>query len=118
MILSGASLIAADGLHDDGWCWPQTRLSLKALQPARELRIGVWFKPEEHGPRRVLFTVGPDGAAPTVDFVELDRRSELTVSMNLSEGDELGVRLSTPHRASRGDDARDLSFVLTSVTLL
>lgn len=118
MVISGATLIAADGLHDDGWCWPRTRLSLQALQPSTVVRIGLWLKPEAEGPTRVLFTLSPDGFSPKAEFIELGRPLELSAPVDLAAGAPLGLRLSTPHRASRGEDVRDLSFVLTSISLI
>jgi hypothetical protein len=118
MMTNGLSVLAADGLHSDGWCWPQTRLSLKALRDSPELRVGVWLKPEPGQTSRALFTICADNAPPKAEFIEFDQPAELTLAMNVRAGDELSVSISTPHRASRGDDARDLSFVMSSLSLL
>lgn len=118
MITSGATIVAADGLHDDGWCWPQVKMRIRAEQPTSEVRIGVWLKPEDAGPARTLFTYGPEQSVAKADFVALNQPVELSIPVSLGEGEEIGLRISTPHRASRGEDARDLSFIMLSVVAL
>lgn len=118
MITSGVEIVAADGLHDDGWCWPQVKMLLRTLEPASELRIGVWLKPEDTGLSRTLFTVGIEGAAAKAEFVPLNSPTELSIPVALGAGDEVAIRISTPHRASRGEDARDVSFVMISAALI
>lgn len=118
LVIGGAALLNADGWHEDGWCWPQTRLTLRALQSAAELRIGLWLKPEANGPSQALFTISVSGGATVTAFVELGRPSELKASVGVTAGDEVDLRIATPHRASRGEDQRDLSFILTSLTLI
>lgn len=117
MILSGATIISADGLHDDGWCWPQIRLRLRAVSEATELRVGVWLKPEDDGPSRALFTFGAEGGTPKAEFVPLNEVSELVAPVAVAADEEISLRISTSHRASRGEDARDLSFILRSLSL-
>ncbi|MGQ2989701.1 MAG: hypothetical protein ACT6RD_00925 [Brevundimonas sp.] len=118
MITSGVEIVAADGLHDDGWCWPQVKMRIRTQEPASEVRIGVWLKPEETGQSRTLFTFGSEGAVAKAEFVPLDHPVELSIPVSLTAGEEMGLRISTPHRASRGDDARDLSFIMMSVVAL
>ncbi len=118
MIISGLEIIAADGLHDDGWCWPQVKLFLRAGGSSNELRIGIWLKPESSGQSRTLFTYGLESSNMKSEFVNLDVPVELCIPVSTVEGDEISVRISTPHRASRGDDARDLSFVMMSAVLM
>lgn len=118
MITSGATVVAADGLHDDGWCWPQTRLRVRADDAATELRIGVWLKPEDNGLPRTLFTFGADNTASKAEFVALGQPTELSIPVSISAGEEVAVRISTPHRASLGEDARDVSFIMLSVVLI
>lgn len=118
MITSGLEILAADGLHDDGWCWPQVKMLLRTSEPANELRIGVWLKPEDTGLSRTLFTVGVEGAAAKAEFVALNSPTELSIPVSLGAGDEVAVRISTPHRASRGEDARDVSFVMLSAVMI
>ena len=118
MIVSGVTIVSADGLHDDGWCWPQVKMRVRAEEAATELRVGVWLKPEDGGQSRTLFTFGPENTAAQAQFVSLDHPTELSIPVSLAAGEEVGMRISTPHRASRGQDARDLSFVMTSVVLM
>lgn len=118
MIISGLEIVSADGLHEDGWCWPQVKMLLRASEPATELRIGVWVKPEETGLSRTLFTFGAESTAAKAEFVSLGSPTELSVPVSMGAGDEVAVRISTPHRALRGDDARDLSFVMLSAVLM
>lgn len=118
MISTGANLTDADGFHDDGWCWPQTLLRLQALQDASELRLGVWLKPETDKAQRALFTVSMDSGPAQAVFVELNTQTDILMPIDVKSGQEFTVRISTPHRASRGEDARDLSFILSTITLL
>lgn len=117
LVITGATLVGADGWHEDGWCWPETRFSLRILQPAKELRVGLWLKPEPDGAGQTLFTISVGGGETTARFIEIGRTSELVTSVDLQTGDLVDLRLTTPHRASRGDDLRNLSFILTSLEL-
>jgi hypothetical protein len=118
MIICGLELISADGLHEDGWCWPQVKMLVRAVDEATEVRIGVWLKPESSGQSRTLFTYGSENSAAKAEFVALDQPTELSIPVSASPGDEISIRISTPHRASRGDDARDLSFIMLSVVMV
>lgn len=118
MITTGVILEGADGLHEDGWCWPRTTLSLKALAPSSTLRIEIWTKPEPTHSGRILITYGLNSAAPKADFIVLGQVCELSLPVLIDTGTLFTIHLSTPHRASRGEDLRDLSFVLSSLSLL
>lgn len=88
------------------------------MHSASELRIGIWIKPEEEQAGRILFTYGLDGATLRSEFVDPDRAAELRLPAQARTGDELAVLISTPHRASRNGDLRDLSFIMSSLCLL
>lgn len=118
MIVSGINIAEADGLHDDGWCWPTTKLRLTATTGGAELRIGVWMKPEQAAQDRTVFTLTSDKSSAKVQVIPFNTPVEISVPVTMSEGEELNLTISTPHRASKGDDARDLSFVLLSLVLL
>lgn len=118
MIMSGVEIVAADGLHDDGWCWPQVKMRIRSHEAASEVRIGIWLKPEESGQSRTLFTFGSENAVAKAEFVPLNHPVELSIPVDLGAGEEISFRISTPHRASRGEDARDLSFIMMSVAAL
>ncbi len=118
MITSGLTIEAADGLHDDSWCWPTTRLTLRTEIDAEELRLGVWFKPED-GQNRTLMTVAADGGSTNANFITFDSPTEISVPGSWTSGEIVSVRLSTPHRASRSPaEQRDLSFCLLSVVAI
>ena len=115
MITHGLTVEAADGLHDDDWCWPKTRLTLTSDVDATELRLGVWFKPEASGTKTVM-TVSCDRAPNNTKLIDLDTPTEISIPMAWRMGEIISVQLSTPHRASKSDgEQRDLSFCLLSV---
>ncbi|MGA0544724.1 hypothetical protein ACO2Q1_05585 [Brevundimonas sp. VNH65] len=116
MQTTGLIVGAADGLHDDGWCWGETRLTLTATVDATEFRLGVWFKPEEQGASRVLMTVGTDKSAPVVEFVDLGEPKEFRLPVSWRNGEVMSVRIATPHKMSRAPgEQRDIAFALISL---
>lgn len=118
MILSGLKIADADGLHDDDWCFPVVRLRLVAQAALTELRVGVWMKSEETVQDRTVFTITSDHSPAKVQVVPFNSPTEISIPMVVGEGDEISLRIGTPHRASKGEDARDLSFVLLSLVML
>ena len=117
MITSGLSVVQSDGLHADGWCWPSTRLRAQAVDHGSEIRVGIWVKPEP-GLDRAVFTVSSSLGGSKSEFVAFGHPAEISIPIKLSPGDEVDVRVDTSHRASRGDDARDLSFIMTACVLM
>lgn len=115
---TGLVVAASDGLYVDGWCRPQLRLSLVASVDASELRVGVWVKPDEGGADRTVFTVMSDRAPAKVQIVPFDQAAEISIPVNLAEGDEIDLRISTPHVADNAVDQRDLGFILSSLALV
>lgn len=116
MITSGLTVEAADGLHDDNWCWPSTRLTLTSQIDATELRLGVWFMPEPAGSERTVVTVTSDKTSPNSHLVNLGTPTEIKVPMTWRTGEIISVQLLSPHRASKADgEKRDLSFCLLSI---
>lgn len=119
MILSGLVVAEADGLHDDGWCWPVVRLRLIANGDFSELRVGVWMKPEAAEKDRTVFTLTSDRTPAKVQVVPFNSPVEIAMPITISDGETIDLRISTPHRASKGDlDARDLSFMLSSLVMI
>lgn len=118
MILNGLDIAEADGVHDDGWCWPIVKLRLIATSVCSELRVGVWVKPEVGEKDRTVFTITSDGAPATVQVVPFDAPVEIGIPVTMTAGDVINLRISTPHRASKGADARDLSFILSSLVVV
>lgn len=117
MQLNGVMMEAADGLHGDGWCWPETRLTLVAAQDASEFRISVWFKPEDQGAQRALMTIGTDKSPPTVEFVDLGEPKEFVLPVAWRQGEVMSVRIATPHKMSRSpDEQRNIAFALMSLS--
>lgn len=118
MIVNGLTIADADGLHEDGWCFPVVRLRLITLAALTELRVGVWMKPEDTVQDRTVFTITSDRSPATVQVVPFNSPTEISIPMTAGKGEEISLRISTPHRASRGEDARDLSFILLSLATL
>lgn len=118
MILSGLTIGEAEGLHDDGWCGPVVRLKLVAVGTCSELRIGVWLKPETNEKDRTVFTITSDKATAKVQVVPMNVPVEIEIPITLSKGDSIKLRISTPHHVHSGADARDLSFVLSSLVMM
>lgn len=117
MQTSGLTVEAADGLHDDGWCWPETRLTLVADQDASEFRMSVWFKPEDQGAQRALMTVGTDRSSPAVEFVGLDEPKEFVLPVTWRRGEVMSVRIATPHKMTKSaDEQRNIAFALLSLS--
>lgn len=117
MITSGLMVVQSDGLHDDGWCWPTIKLRARAVDHGSEIRLGVWVKPES-GMERAVFTVSSNVGGSRSEFVTFGQPTEISIPAKLSPGDEIDLRVDTSHRASRGEDARDLSFVMTGCVLM
>ena len=117
MLLTGVKFLGAEGWHDDDWCSPRTRIDIRVLVAGDEIVARVWLKPEEAGPARTIFTLGSDTMTSKAEFVSLGDLQDLVFPGPFDAGDELSLRLSTPHRASRGADERDLSFMLQSLTI-
>lgn len=117
MITSGLSVVQSDGLHEDGWCWPSTRLRAKAIDNGSEIRVGIWVNAEV-GLDRAVFTVSSSLGGSKSEFVTFGHPAEISIPVNLQAGDEVDVRVDTSHRALRGEDARDLSFIMTSCVLM
>lgn len=115
VILSGLAITEADGLHDDGWCWPIVKLRLTVEGPCSEIRVGVWVKPEGGEKDRTVFTITSDKASAMVEVVPFGAPVEIGLPVTMTAGDAINLRISTPHRASKGADVRDLSFVLLSL---
>lgn len=91
-------------------------MTLTSQIDAAELRVGVWFKPEGHGPDRTIVTVSTDNAPPSTSFVYFDKPTEISIPMTWRTGDVISLRMMTPHRASRAEgEQRDLAFTLLSV---
>lgn len=117
MQTNGLTVEAADGLHEDGWCWPETRLTLVANQDASEFRAVVWFKPEDQGAQRALMTVGTDKSSPVVEFVDLGEPKEFVLPMIWRQGEVMSVRIATPHKMSRSaEEQRNITFSLVSLS--
>ena len=113
MKLNGLTVEAADGLHDDDWCWPTTRLTLKADKDAEALLVGLWIKPEAQAGGRAMFTVSVGGATPVAQFINFDQPSEIVVPFKWAKSQVVSVKITTQHRASRSpEEKRDLSFSL------
>lgn len=119
MILSGLVVAEADGLYDDGWCCPVVRLRLIAKGDFSELRVGVWMKPEAAEKDRTVFTLASDRNPAKVQVVPFNAPVEIAIPIIISDGEALDLRISTHHRASKEElDARDLSFMLSSLVML
>ena len=117
MISTGLVVAASDGLHEDGWCSSHLRLSLVAGCGANALRIGVWVKPQEGDAAAAVFTVMCDRAAPKVQVVPLAQPTDIRIPMTVLEGDEISLRISTPHIARNEVDQRNLGFILSFLAL-
>lgn len=115
---TGLVVAASDGMHDDGWCRPQIRLSLVAAVNASELRVGVWVKRDEGSADRTVFTVMSNRAPAKVQIVPFDQAVEISIPVNLADGDEIDLRISTPHVADNAVDQRDLGFILSSLAFV
>ena len=119
MIMSGISILNADGLHEDGWCWPRVALHAKAEGTLNELRIGVWLKPEEGVPDLVALTVSIDKARPLTRYIGFDKPTELSFLHKFHEGQEISIELQCDHRVlDKGEDQRDLSFMFMSLVAM
>lgn len=118
MITSGLVVVESDGLHDDGWCWPSTKLRAKAIDHGSEIRVGIWVNPEFGSSGRAVFTVSSGRGGSKSEFVTFGEPAEISIPIQISPGDEVDLRVDTSHKASRGDDQRDLSFVMTAVVLM
>ncbi len=113
----GLTVEAADGLHHDDWCWAETRLTLVAERDASELRVNVWFKPEDQGPQRALMTVGSDKSPPIVEFADLGQPKEFVLPVTWRKGEVMSVRLATPHRPTVSpEEKRNIAFSLMSLS--
>lgn len=117
MITSGLSIVQADGLHEDGWCWPSTRLRAQVQDLGSEVRIGIWVKPEA-GVDRAVFTVSSSAGGSKSEFVTFGQPQEISLPISLNPGDEVDIRVDTSHRLTQGEDARDLSFIMTSCVVM
>lgn len=116
MIVSGVAVQAADGLHDDGWCWAETRLTLRALSPIQAVRVGVWMKPEPEGPSKALVTGRCSLSDSRVQFIDLDMPTEIELAARAAEGEEFSVSIFCHHRPSLApDEQRKVVFMLMSV---
>ena len=113
----GLTVEAADGLHDDDWCWGETRLTLVADHDASEFRVNVWFKPEDQGPQRALMTVGTDKSAPVVEFVNLGEPKAFVLPVIWRRGEVMCVRIATPHKMTRSaEEQRNIAFSLIGLS--
>lgn len=103
---------AADGLHDDGWCWPETRLTLSALADAKEFRVGLWFQSELNADR-VLVSISTDKTPPSVQMIELGEPKDIVLPLTWRRGEIMSVRIATPHKMTRAaGEQRDIAFSL------
>jgi hypothetical protein len=115
------AVLDADGLHDDGWCSPHTRVRIRSHKSARQLTLSVWI-PEQAATHPVDFRVYL-GRAGLFNrgrrfSVPPGQPTRLTVPAPLSDGDELSFGVSTRHRQKKSNgDARDLSFMLQGLAL-
>ena len=116
MIVSGIAIEAADGLHDDGWCWAETRLTLKALSAIQAVRVGVWMKPESDGPAKALVTGRCSLSDSKVQFVDLGMPTEIELPAQAEEGEEFSVSILCHHRPTLAPgEQRKVVFMLMSV---
>ncbi len=119
MITSGLTILNADGLHEDGWCWPSVRMHTKLESDLNELRIGIWLKPEDEAPEMVAFTLSLGGGRPLTRYVRFGEPTELAFIHKFRAGTEVSLELNCDHQVlDAGDDQRDLSFILMSVVAM
>lgn len=116
MELAGfARVLAERGRHQDGWCRPEAGLEIRADADILLMQMQVWIKPERGHP--ALLRIAIEGRETFEAAVPEDVVTTLQIGCLLRRGDAAAVAISCDRRVDpRGDDQRELSFILTSLT--
>jgi len=117
MVINGLEIRDSNGLHmNDDWCAPRVQLRVEATCHATELRLGIWLMADDD-PIGTLVSVTYPGGRPLTRALPFDKVSEIAVPVSLHPGDDFSFQIDCEHLIkNKGEDRRNLSFVMTSLS--
>lgn len=120
MDINGLAIADFAGYHPDDWCEPILRCRLIANCTCSEFRFWVWL-PLSNDTLNLpdVLSVSLNGGNRMLRAVTVGQSTEIIVPVRLSPGQELSFQVECGHAVQqKGDDKRDLSFKLLSLSLL
>jgi hypothetical protein len=116
MFLHGIRIDEIDGWHDDDWCRQLVRGRGTATSALSTFVAKIWF-PKNAGEDTCIATLTVDHEEPSLFNLTPESPTELTMPVNIAEGETITFRLFCNNRiANLGEEKRQLSFVLMGLS--